>query len=233
MVDKDVIWAETDNTDNADMEIFVIEWNGKNVAWLLYDAFEKCEENSLFAITAVRMCADKEYMYNGKSLGEYESAMLRDLGRITKLEGLIKDGDYLKYGENLYLTGAPDGEKWAKSLYDETVSWYGEEILDEYIQNGEFLKAKLEKDLQILFKEESSIEYEIAMGAYTDYVNMKLKEELEKQNIVSEFSPDVDYLLIYATEDELAKLEIENQLDWLFELAVKGGDGAQDLDNVE
>lgn len=230
VVDKDVIWGESDHGDNADMELHVIEWNGKNVAWRLYDAFEKGEADSVFAITAVCMSVDKEYIYNGKSLAEYETAMLEDHSLIGKLEGLRKVGVYLQYGEDLYLTGTPDGEKWAKELYDETISWYGEEVLKEYIQNGEFLDEKLEQDLKILYQEEAQLEYEVAIGEFIASANLKLKDLLEQKNIVSEYSPDVDYLLIYTTEKELAELEFDNQLDWLFELAVKGG--AYDMDDV-
>ena len=230
VVDKDVVWGTSDNSDSAEMEFAVTEWNGKNVSSRLCASFEKDEENRIFAITAICMCMDSEYIYNDKTLAEYEAAMIKENEMIGKLESLRKIGDYLKYGEALYLTGAPDGEKWAKELYDETVSWYGEEILNEYIQNGEFLNEKLEQDLQMLFKEDAQLEYEIAVSAYINSVNMKLKEVLAEQNIVSEYSTDVDYLLIYATEEDLAKLEFENQLDWLFELAVKGG--VHDMDDV-
>lgn len=179
----------------------------------------------------------KEYIYNGKRLADYETAMIEEQAKMGKLESLRKVGDELKYGTALYLTGTPDGVKWAKELYDETVSWYGEDVLNEYIQNSEFLSEKLENDLKEVFKEESQLEYEIALNAYINSVNMNmkevLKEVLEEQNIVSEFSADVDYLLFYATEEEFAKLKIENQSDWLFELAVKAGDGHDMADDVE
>jgi len=234
LVDKDVIWGAFDYSDNAEMGWgAVIEWNGKNISWRLGDVFEKYDENSLFAITALCINIDEEYIYNGKSLADYETAMIKEQEKIGKLENLRKFGDELKYGTALYLTGTPDGEKWAKELYDETVSWFGEDVLNEYIQNGEFLKEKLENDLKELFKEESQLEYEIALNAYINSVNMNLKEVLEEQNIVSEFSADVDYLLFYATEEEFKKLEMDNQLDWLFELAVKAGDGHDMVDDVE
>lgn len=233
LVDKDVIWSGSDYSDNMDMLWAVIEWNGKNISWRLGDAFEKYDENSLFAITALCMNIDEEYIYNGKSLADYETAMIDEQAKIGKLESLRKVGDELKYGTALYLTGTPDGEKWAKELYDETVSWYGEDVLNEYIQSGEFLSEKLENDLKELFKEEAQLEYEIALNDYINSINMNMKEVLEEQNIVSEFSADVDYLLFYATEEEFAKLKIENQLDWLFELAVKAGDGHDMADDVE
>lgn len=228
MLDSEVVWADKDN-----MEMAIIEWNGKRISSTLYDAFEKCEENRLFAIAASCTYVDKEYIYNGKSLAEYEAEMLKEQELMGKLEGLLKEGDYLKYGKDLYLTGAPDGEKWSKELYDDRVSMYGDDVLDKYIQNGEFLRDKLESDLENLYKVETQLQYEMALREYVNSVNMRLKEKLEEKDIASDFSLDVDYLLIYVSESEFEQLEIENQSDWLFSLAVKAGDEPQDMDDVE
>lgn len=228
LVDSEVVWADKDN-----MEMAITEWNGKQISATLYDAFEKCEENRLFAIAANCTYVDKEYIYNGKSIAEYEAEMLKEQELVTKLEGLLKEGDYLKYGKDLYLTGTPEGEKWSKELYDDRVSMYGDDVLDKYIQNGEFLRDKLESDLENLFKEEAQLQYEMALGEYVNSVNMKLKEKLEEKDIASDFSLEVDYLLIYVSEAEFEQLEIEKQSDWLFSLAVKAEDKPQDMDDVE
>ena len=228
LVDSEVVWADKDN-----MEMAITEWNGKQISATLYDAFVKCEENRLFAIAANCTYVDKEYIYNGKSIAEYEAEMLKEQELVTKLEGLLKEGDYLKYGKDLYLTGTPEGEKWSKELYDDRVSMYGDDVLDKYIQNGEFLRDKLESDLENLFKEEAQLQYEMALGEYDNSVNMKLKEKLEEKDIASDFSLEVDYLLIYVSEAEFEQLEIEKQSDWLFSLAVKAGDEPQDMDDVE
>lgn len=228
LVDSEVVWADKDN-----MEMAITEWNGKQISATLYDAFEKCEENRLFAIAANCTYVDKEYIYNGKSIAEYEAEMLKEQELVTKLEGLLKEGDYLKYGKDLYLTGTPEGEKWSKELYDDRVSMYGDDVLDKYIQNGEFLRDKLESDLENLFKEEAQLQYEMALGEYVNSVNMKLKEKLEEKGIACDYSLEVDYLLIYVSESEFELLEIENQSDWLFNLAVKAGDEPQDMDDVE
>lgn len=227
-LDSEVVWADKDN-----MEMAITEWNGKQISATLYDAFEKCEENRLFAIAANCTYVDKEYIYNGKSIAEYEAEMFKEQELVTKLEGLLKEGDYLKYGKDLYLTGTPEGEKWSKELYDDRVSMYGDDVLDKYIQNGEFLRDKLESDLENLFNEEAQLQYEMALGEYVNSVNMKLKEKLEEKDIASDFSLEVDYLLIYVSEAEFEQLEIEKQSDWLFSLAVKAGDEPQDMDDVE
>lgn len=227
--DEDIIWAELQDA----MEMGIVEWNGKKISVSLYEAFNNNEGSRLFAIAANYNYVDKEYMYNGKSLGEYESEMHKEQELIGKLEGLLKDGDYLKYGKDLYLIGAPDGEKWAKEWYDKQVSMYGEDVLNTYIQNGEFFRAKLESDLKNLLKEESQLQYERALDEYISSVNMNLKEKLEDKNIVSDFSLEVDYLLIYVTEAEFEKMQMENQSDWMFYLASKTSDEPQDMDDVE
>ncbi|WP_455530722.1 dockerin type I repeat-containing protein [Ruminococcus sp.] len=74
-----------------------------------------------------------------------------------KLGQLLKQGDSLKYGEALYTTGTPDGEKWTKDFYEQRVNFYGEEFLAKYIVNGEFLRDKVVSDMaEITTKENNS-----------------------------------------------------------------------------
>ena len=74
-----------------------------------------------------------------------------------KLGQLLKQGDSLKYGEALYTTGTPDGEKWTKDFYEQRVDFYGEEFLAKYIVNGEFLRDKVVSDMaEITTKENNS-----------------------------------------------------------------------------
>lgn len=74
-----------------------------------------------------------------------------------KLGQLLKDGESLKYGEALYTTGTPDGEKWLKEFYELRIEFYGEEFLAKYIVDGEFLRDKVVSDIEkINAKEEKS-----------------------------------------------------------------------------
>ena len=74
-----------------------------------------------------------------------------------KLAQLLKQGDSLKYGEALYTTGTPDGEKWTKEFYEQRVDFYGEEFLAKYIVNGEFLRDKVVSNMtEITTKEKNS-----------------------------------------------------------------------------
>ena len=73
-----------------------------------------------------------------------------------KLGQLLKQGDSLKYGEALYTTGTPDGEKWTKDFYEQRVDFYGEEFLAKYIANGEFLRDKVVSDMEELTTKENN-----------------------------------------------------------------------------
>ena len=187
-------------------------WNGKWISWNLLDTFRKNEENRQYNIKAIYTLGgkDNEFSYNEKSLAEYET----EKNLLKKLEKLLEEGEYLKYGEVLYLTGTPEGVIWEKDMYDKMVFWYGQDMLNKYIQNGEFLKGQVENDLQALSKTQA--EYEIALRAYTDTFSAKLKESLQAQGI--DFTADVDGLIIHATEAEFEKFEMEYSENWKFGL---------------
>ena len=87
---------------------------------------------------------------------KYEAAV-SNAQLYDKLGQLLKQGDSLKYGEALYTTGTPDGEKWTKDFYEQRVDFYGEEFLAKYIVNGEFLRDKVVSDMaEITTKENNS-----------------------------------------------------------------------------
>ena len=88
---------------------------------------------------------------------EKNEAAVSNAQLYDKLGQLLKQGDSLKYGEALYTTGTPDGEKWTKDFYEQRVDFYGEEFLAKYIVNGEFLRDKVVSDMaEITTKENNS-----------------------------------------------------------------------------
>ncbi len=99
-------------------------------------------KNSLIAIS-VGFKLDEKFVYNRKSLAEYATEADGERLLYDKLSSLLKVGNELKYGGDLYTVGTPDGKKWAKKLYQKTVADLGEDLISKYIVNGEFLKEKL------------------------------------------------------------------------------------------
>ena len=87
-----------------------------------------------------------------------------------KLGQLLKDGDSLKYGEALYTTGTPDGEKWTKDFYEQRVEFYGEEFLAKYIVNGEFLRDKVVSDMAEITSKEGNSELNAAAEDINEYM---------------------------------------------------------------
>ena len=163
----------------------------------------------------------KNYIYNGKTLSEYEREADNEDIEFGKLSQLLKWGDELKRGEDLYKTPGPDGTKWAKEFYDEKVKFFGEDFLAKYIVDGEFLKEKVEADIQN-YKHTCRTEYDVACDAYYEYIVEETIKKLEKENINYERNVSREfYLIIYVTADEFEKLSLDNVL--LFGLATKSG----------
>lgn len=213
-----VIWA-TDGSDTEDH--CLVEWNGKQIEYSLLTALQNISENIKAAIIA-QPYIDKQYVYNEKSLAEYETAANAERNLPDKLGQLIKLGDCLKYGEILYQTGAPNGEKWSKEAYDEKASFFGEELLSKYITNGEFLIEKAQSDFEAAFKTgEAQNSYELACLAYFSDMLKAAKKQLEAQGINHDIIIKSDHLIFYASEKEFAPLALDNTSNWYFTLADK------------
>ena len=160
-----VIWASSDSEVGEEWEDLQ-RWNGKYVSHRLYDALERAQDGDIFAIRALPVI-DGDYVFQGKTLAVYYLEMSEESNLPEKLAQLLKVGDALKYGDQLYLTGTPEGEKWYEELYHETVDFFGEDLLSEYIVDGQFLKEKLQEDLEASSQKTDAAEaYKEARAAY-------------------------------------------------------------------
>lgn len=199
------------------------EWNGKTITLSLYDTLSDMKNKDSLIAIGVDFKIDTNFVYNGKSLAEY--ALETDAERLLcgKLGQLLKVGHSLKYGEALYKTGTPTGEKWAKELYDKTVETIGKDIIAKYIVDGEFLVEKLESDIATCSKNEPCrIAYEEARNAFYQTAVDGAVKLLEEQNINYEKRNKTE-LVFFITADEFASLRIDNASH--FGLASKDGDG--------
>lgn len=198
--DGPVIWG-TEFGDS--MVIKDVRWNGKTIAQSLYDALEDPQnDGAMFAIHA-SFSMDKSFVYDGKTISQYESEYQAEDRYIQKLYGLLKEGDCLKYGEVLYQTGTPDGEKWAQSLYEETIAEYGEEFLATYLVNGEFLQEKLGEDLAQYEERTALSAYKTAYQAFWAHAYEEAKKKLQ---VYSEWGWDQSFMVIYATAEQFAAM---------------------------
>ena len=92
--------------------------------------------------------AFRAFLYQGRTYSEWEAYASACFDEIERRQMLLKLGDALKYGEALYTTGTPEGERWSKELYEKTVSEFGEDFLARYIVNGELKKDLLEQEIE-------------------------------------------------------------------------------------
>lgn len=213
--DKPVIW---DDSVGSSEDYGICEWHGKSVSIRLYDELEKNDENVLFAVSPTNFNIDNDFVYSGKTLSQYAADRENEYLLINKLGMILKEGDSLRYGELLYKGGAPNGEKWAESFYHERVEMYGEEFLETYIVDGEFLKDKVQADLDAMSDRTASKLYDEAVEAYRLHTIKELAKALDEQGIRYEMIKD--YLVMYVTETELAQLSLSQPSKWHFCLAV-------------
>lgn len=216
--DKPVIWGDSVGSSE---DYGICEWHGKSVSIRLYDELEKNDENVLFAVSPTNFNINNDFVYNGKTLSQYAADRENEYLAFNKLGMILKEGDSLRYGELLYKGGAPNGEKWAESFYHERVEMYGEEFLATYIVDGEFLKDKVEQDLDAMSDRTASKLYDEAVEAYRLHTIKELAKALDEQGIRYEMIKD--YLVMYVTETELAQLSLSQPSQWHFCLAVDLG----------
>ena len=204
------------------------EWNGKTITLSLYDALSDTKNKDSLIAIGVGFEIDTNFVYNGKSLAQY--ALEADAERLLggKLGQLLKLGDSLKYGDALYKTGTPTGEKWSKELYDETVETVGKDLITKYIVDGEFLVEKLEADIAACGENKQClIAYEEARNAFCRSAVNEAVKTLAGKNIKYEIRNETG-LVFFVTADEFVFLHLDNVSH--FEFASKDVDG---MDFVE
>lgn len=175
------------------------------------------------------------FTYEGKTLAEL--AIEADNERILpdKMMQLLKQGDELKYGTGLYKTGLPSGIKWDQTMYENTVAYLGEELLNKYIVDGEFLREALEKDIAALpsirmttpdgtmtciGETKAREKYAKAYNAYLETVLPTAAAQLTANGIPCERAAYRNNgLTLLVTAEQLQNLPLEDPEYWLFSLA--------------
>ena len=223
-----IIWGNNDAHQSEDNGF--IEWNDKPlVSYRLYDALESGSEDDIFAICAKPPIGGGssfkvDYEYQGKTLTDYYLAMCEEEHLPELLSQLLIDGEYLKYGTVLYETGLPNGEKWARSYYEETIDYYGQTLLDKYIVDGQFLKDKLERDIEKAQKQTKAADnYYKAFTAYLNHLASSIDSLLPLE---LEVVPQQGGIIIFLTKKGFTQLKVENMEGWAFDLAIRDNESA-------
>ena len=160
---------------------------------------------------SVRFAIDDQFVYQGKSLAEYELEQENHRLLNEKLTLLYKIGDVLKYGEKLYTEGTPDGEKWDQALYEKTLAFLGAEWVSSYIADGVFLREYVASDIKQWEKDAQAVDA-ARKEAYDAYFRHKIQETAENfvvKNIACE-RIDGDCLVVFLTREEWMSLTLED-----------------------
>ena len=230
-----VIWEEEGVDTNISIgdsaEGEFDSFNGKVITRALSEAFNKYDDDSVFAVSVFYIpyeeYIDDDFVYNGKTFGQYHAEFIEKVSDNMVLLYLRNNGECLKYGEAVYQTGMLDisGYEWTKEKYDEAVEMIGEEYLSKYIVDGEFLKDKLQRDIDIGIEESHALyqPLEQAINAYKAQALENIAaERLRSQGIYCERRNSSEQLIVFVTKDEFAELTFDSFDDtgtWIFGMA--------------
>ncbi|MCR5601148.1 MAG: dockerin type I repeat-containing protein [Ruminococcus sp.] len=188
---------------------------GKKVTFGLSGALRNAADTGAEVAVSPKYGTDYNYVYNGKTVAQYLKEWDEHDSYYEKYGQIFKDGDKLKYGEALYTTGTPDGEKWDKNWYDTRVAFYGEDFLAKYIVDGEFLRDKAEADQAEFLEEARTTNYcytvsREAIDAYNAEMMQATIPQLEAQNIRYEYANGGKELVFYVTAAQFEELSLDN-----------------------
>lgn len=194
-------------------------WNGKIIYGALYKAFDEYDDDRIFKVSALCFSIDN---FEYDNIETYIDAIYKP----TLLKRLIEYGDELKYGEALYTTGTPEGVKWDKNSYDDTVSFIGKELIEEYIVDGEFLRDKAERDYEAACNDlETERElFEQALYDHDTLIYASLMKQLREKGISCELKKNYRVLFIYISENDLADITLDDPENWRFQLVSTNDD---------
>lgn len=237
--ENQVIWGVGGSNEQVSEEDGLAEWNGWAMTYSLYDALMRAGDEDYLAITVRTAGANEESGLYGlvQKIKKAEAEQEKAEKRREKLLQFVKEGNELKYGELLYTTGTPGGERWAKELYDSRIEYYGRDLIDRYIVDGEFLFGLLNDDLvecenRIGELSNELVELRESYGkAFTD----KVKDAFSDAGVYVTVRKSRPVLII--RKDKLAELKIKNKSDYILGQASRalfyGGDDIADNDAVE
>ncbi|MDE7229857.1 MAG: hypothetical protein K2N56_05190 [Oscillospiraceae bacterium] len=223
-----VIWASSGADDNVGILSICEEvgafksFNGKVITRTLSEAFKEHDDSSVFAVAVFYFpydeSEDKDFVYNGKTLGEYERDWLKKWCKSMNMHLLRNNAEYLINGEEYY-----QNDYWAKLDYDKGIELLAEipDLVAEYFVDGEFLSDEFHRDHDAAY-EESQASYKIYEQAYNAWKISRFEEEIERLKALGvncELRNSPDSFVIFVTKDELAKLTFDDSGHWIFGLA--------------
>ncbi|OPZ21589.1 MAG: hypothetical protein BWZ04_00866 [Firmicutes bacterium ADurb.BinA205] len=208
--DAEKAYQDKGSGDVTPPDTYTGRWHGRYISYGLYQALKANGSEKLPVSVTLGGRENEDFVYNGRTLKEYTNdTMGEDITRMENLLNSIYGGDQLKYGEEIYISGTPDGTKWTKEIYDLTIERYGEELLSKYIVDGEFLKEQLRTDLEELKNGYKAALDEAVEAFYTSRIEETIAA-LESQGIRSERIEGTHDIVMYVTAAEFDTVSIDN-----------------------
>ena len=217
-----IIWAANgQSNEDLDEAAALVTWNGWSMNYSLYEVLNRADKTDFIAIVVSKNNSAEldSFEYKGTTLIQLR-AERDDLNLFSnKLIDFHKEGEWLKYVELLYTTGTPDGEKWAKSLYDERVTFYGEAFIEKYIVNGEVQTDLLNEDYATCQERFSEIAEEInaLIKAYRESYVDEVEDIFVSAGACTVVRNNTVFL--FEQKDKLANLKVDNKDNYMLSLA--------------
>ncbi len=217
-----ILWAGNglDDSDHADA---FVAWNGWSMDSSLYETLNRANPTDFIAIVVRKTnAADRDaFAYRGTTFAQLQ-AQRNDLYRLSdNLLTFRKEGEWLKYGEQLYTTGTPDGEKWSKAFYDERVACYGADFIARYIIDGAVQTTRLQEDYLTCQQQISENAKNMAelLQAYHESTSGEVESHFARAGFHTAVRGGTVFL--FAQKDALASLNMAHKQDYLLSLAVR------------
>lgn len=198
------------------------KWDGWNMSGDLYLALEDAAPDTYVAVLVTRKynyTAKMNFVYQGKTRGQWEVEREILETQQRKLEELSKEGEWLKYGTDLYTKGTPDGEKWTREMYEERVNYYGAYFLEQYIVNGSLLLSKIEQEMirnDAHLTEISTLLVDLDAAYVTQCAEEDLLKFTEKG---IHYALKKGHLYLFVTANELSELRVREKSKLFLSLA--------------
>ncbi len=217
----DIIPVEDDFDYMPDvMPDTTVLWNGKRITAILYESIQTAAvDDTITVVLQLSQMPDLlAYTFKGKTLQAYKEEMIACYELEERLILLHKMGEVLQYGEALYTTGTPNGEKWTKGMYDEMVESIGKDLIETYIVNGVYQTAAVQKEQEAVSKQAEVAEELFADGqaAYETAACKRAADILAEAGHTVLMMMSSNALQFEATANELADLKLDSEDKWLF-----------------
>ena len=231
-IPENVIWSQSSTGGVSISEsVCMTLWHGKPVSYELKYAFDKYDDDSIFAVSLLTGYSI-DYVYNGRTISEILDELTELGNKIEKLREFVTTYDYVMEREEVqHLTSGDETEILNTYVDNGKTVMETLKSLGDYITDGKFDRAKLEADIEAGEKVLQSLSDEIktAVKSSRKAVYENTLSELKAKNIPFEVRKlsysDINGIIIFISENDLADLELSEQEHITFGLAGKNTNG--------